>query len=380
MIKDILKKTIDELSKGFDRIVLAFMHQPRQSRFAIFGSAGILVIAAVLAVTLLPRPAKAEESMSAAAELTAGNVASQGIVAAASQATPTPLPTSSPTPTPDPTLKRGDESDRVQQLQERLMELDYMDLDESTKFFGPATEYAVQLFQRQHNLDQDGIAGSDTLNLLFSDQAKKYTLLEGTSGNDVNSLQQQLVDLGYLGKVTGYYGSETLEAVKAFQSRNGLSVDGKTGEQTLSLIYSPEAVQSEAKIKEALRTANVKTMLEVAEAQLGDPYILGATGPKSFDCSGLVYYCLKQAGSSRSRFNAAGYSRVSDWEKITSMSDLQPGDLLFFSTNGKSVGHTGIYIGDGMMIDASSSNGEVVKRSCTTSFWQRNFVCGRRPW
>jgi len=62
------------------------------------------------------------------------------------------------------------------------------------------------------------------------------------------------------------------------------------------------------------------------------------------------------------------------------MDNLQIGDILFFSTNGKKVGHTGIYIGNGEMIDASSSNGKVVRRSCTTTFWQNHFVVARRPW
>ena len=61
------------------------------------------------------------------------------------------------------------------------------------------------------------------------------------------------------------------------------------------------------------------------------------------------------------------------------MSDLKKGDLLFFRDDDSSrVSHTGIYIGGGTMIDASSSNGKVVKRSCTTSYWTRNFVCARR--
>lgn len=94
---------------------------------------------------------------------------------------------------------------------------------------------------------------------------------------------------------------------------------------------------------------------------------------------GLVYYCLKQAGLTIDRFTAAGYSKISDWEKITSMDDLQIGDILFFRYGGKSVGHTGIYIGNGEMIDASKSNGEVVQRSCKTSYWTRNFVVARRP-
>jgi cell wall-associated NlpC family hydrolase len=72
---------------------------------------------------------------------------------------------------------------------------------------------------------------------------------------------------------------------------------------------------------------------------------------------------------------------VSDWKKISSMGDLEKGDLIFFWNSAKTkVGHVGIYIGGGRMIDASSGNGKVVKRSCTTSYWKKMFVCGRRPW
>lgn len=293
----------------------------------------------------------------------------------------TPSPTPEPTPTPDPTLERGMEDERVTELQIRLMELGYLDLDDPTQYYGPATEYAVMLFQRQHNLQQDGIAGINTLNLIYSDSAKKYTLLEGTKGTDVDAFQKQLVDLGYLSKATGYYGTETIEAVKAFQKQNGLHVDGKAGEQTFSLIYSPDAKPSPSKIQAARTRAKIKTMLEVAAAQLGKPYVLGATGPKSFDCSGLVYYCLKQAGSNRGRYNAQGYSKVTDWEKITDIDNLEKGDLLFFYNNERTkIGHVGIYVGGGKMIDASSSNGKVVKRDCRTSYWRSHFYCARRPW
>lgn len=311
------------------------------------------------------------------------NIPSPAIIPTATQfePTPTPIPTTEPEPTIDPVLEKGDESVYVQALQERLMALGYMEIDDSTQYFGPVTKYAVELFQRQHGLEQDGIAGYETQNLLFSSKAKKYTLLEGTSGKDVDALQTQLVDLGYINTVTGYYGTETTEAVKEFQKRNNLSIDGKTGEKTLDVIYSPNAVPSATKITEARRSANINDMIEVARAQLGDPYITGHSGPNSFDCSGLVYYCLKQAGSSRGRYNAAGYAAVSDWEKIESYNDLKKGDLLFFwsSDRGK-IGHVGIYVGDGMMIDASSSNGKVVYRSCTSPYWIKTFRWARRPW
>ena len=295
---------------------------------------------------------------------------------------PTPEATPVPTPTPDPSLYEGvEDSKAVTDLQNRLMHLGYLDIDEPTQHFGPATKYAVQLFQRQHNLQQDGIAGAQTLELIYSEQAQKYTLLEGTSGTDVDNFQRQLKALGYLSKTTGYYGTETIEAVKAFQKENRLHVDGKAGQKTFDMINSDEAKQSPSLAQEARRKANIDVMIATAKKQLGDKYILGNEGPNSFDCSGLIYYSLKEAGSNRRRLNAAGYSQVSDWKKITSYSDLKKGDLIFFYNNGKTkVGHVAIYIGGGEMVDASSANGKVVRRSATTSYWKSHFVCGRRPW
>ncbi len=261
------------------------------------------------------------------------------------------------------------------------MDLGYMEADEPTQHFGPVTEYAVQLFQRQHSLQEDGIAGVMTLDLIFSREAKKYTLLEGTKGDDVTSFQAQLKDLGYLSKATGYYGDETVAAVKAFQKNNGLSADGKAGEHTIERINSDDAKPDPKKAKEKRRSANVNEMIAIAKSKLGSRYRLGKTGPDTFDCSGFVYYCLKQAGSNRRRLTSKGYANVSDWEKITSTSKLQKGDLLFFLNNGRTeIGHVGIYIGGGQMIDASSGNGKVVRRSISSNYWKKNFTHARRPW
>ena len=146
----------------------------------------------------------------------------------------------------------------------------------------------------------------------------------------------------------------------------------------LEIAKQKKAEAKAAKAKTA--SGRIDTMISIAAKQVGKPYILGKSGPSSFDCSGLVYYCLRQVNVYTRRLNAAGFSRTSSWEKISSMSGLKRGDLIFFrSDNSSSVGHVGIYIGSGMMIDASSSNGKVMKRSCTGSWSRRNFVCGRRP-
>ncbi len=368
-------RRFSKLKGTFCRAYNTFFQLRKQTRIIILSGAAV-VLATIVIVISMPH----ETGALAQQDNTYALAAVDNVPMTETQA-PTPTPPPAPTPTPDPTLQRGNENERVKELQQRLMELEYLDIDETTLLYGPATEYAVLLFQRQHELQQDGISGPQTLELIHSDQAQKYMLLEGTRGEDVDSLQRQLVDLGYLSKVTGYYGTETVAAIEEFQSRNDLDVDGKSGHYTLDKIYSPDAKPSATKVQAEKRSANIVEMLEVAQDQIGEPYRLGHEGPDSFDCSGLVYYCLKQAGSSRGRYNAAGYSQVSEWDKITSMSDLEKGDLLFFWNSAKSkVGHVGIYIGGGTMIDASSANGKVVKRSCTTSYWKSMFVCARRPW
>ena len=128
------------------------------------------------------------------------------------------------------------------------------------------------------------------------------------------------------------------------------------------------------------KETRIEKFIKAANSKIGCEYVLGDRGPKTFDCSGFVYYCLRQAGVNVNRLNASGYSKKSSWKNISSFSDVQKGDILFFrSDSSSSVSHCGIYIGGNTMIDASSSNGKVVKRA-VSSYWKRNFVNARRPW
>jgi peptidoglycan hydrolase-like protein with peptidoglycan-binding domain len=139
-------------------------------------------------------------------------------------------------------LTPGMESEDIAKLQERLMELDYMEYDEPTGYYGFQTQYALQLFQRQHGLLIDGIAGEETLSLIYSTEAHKYAVRLEDKGTDVKSLQERLQDLGYLTtKATGYFGTATEKAIKAFQKRNSLTVDGTVGSNTRESLYSDKA-------------------------------------------------------------------------------------------------------------------------------------------
>ncbi len=359
-------------------------------------------------------------------------------VGEAPAATPTPSPMDAVQVFNYSLLQLHDDYPAVETLQLRLMELGYLDSDEPGTTYNEATMEAVSMFQRTLDTQITGIADSELQTRLYSSEATVYEVRLGAEGSDVRSMQNLLKELGYYeGKVNGYFGVATEEALKQFQQKNGMDTDGIFNLDDRDLLYSddakpkidptptPKPTQKPAATKKpssatpkpsktdsgsagtSERTpaptdppsggnssaeeeqyptggsfnasGDVSGVISVASAQVGKRYVRGDEGPNTFDCSGLVYYCLTQNGVSVGRRSASSYSQNESWALISSMSDLKKGDLLFFRDDDSSrVSHTGIYIGGGTMIDASSSNGKVVKRSCTTSYWTRNFVCARR--
>lgn len=116
--------------------------------------------------------------------------------------------------------------------------------------------------------------------------------------------------------------------------------------------------------------AKAEAALKVAKAQLGKPYKWGATGPNSFDCSGLTYYAYKNGA----KVSIPRTSREqSKFGKKVSKSELKPGDLVFFG-KGSSVSHVGMYIGNDQYIH-SPQTGDVVKISKLSS---RKMIVARR--
>ena len=189
-----------------------------------------------------------------------------GSCKAATRTTPTPVPSGTVT------LREGDEGENVYILQAYLFELGYYTGRIDGRFSAETTE-AVKAFQRANGLTADGIAGKGTLSILYSGSAVAYGGSSGGSsssgsvpsatatpkpntdiviqweseGDDVRQYQQRLVELGYLSSkyVTGKFNQPTVEATKAFQTMNGLKVDGAAGPQSLKLIYSNDALNAD---------------------------------------------------------------------------------------------------------------------------------------
>jgi peptidoglycan DL-endopeptidase CwlO len=93
--------------------------------------------------------------------------------------------------------------------------------------------------------------------------------------------------------------------------------------------------------------------LRAALTRRGDPYVWGAAGPEEFDCSGLVVWAFAQEGISLPHYTGSLW----DSGMHVSENDLEPGDLVFFFAD---MSHVGIYIGNGLMVDAPST-GQVVQ-------------------
>jgi cell wall-associated NlpC family hydrolase len=114
---------------------------------------------------------------------------------------------------------------------------------------------------------------------------------------------------------------------------------------------TPSAVAGGAAGGAGLSQAQVNAMLSAALSRRGMPYVWGAEGPISFDCSGLVQWSFARAGIAMPRV-AADQARTGP---AISFSQARPGDLLFWRTDPTApnyISHVAIYLGNGMMIQA----------------------------
>ncbi|MEG1473099.1 MAG: peptidoglycan-binding protein [Christensenella sp.] len=230
------------------------------------------------------------------------------------------------------------DGDDVSLIQERLLNLGY---DVSvTGHFGEMTEKAVKYFQRMNGLTDDGSVGSQTMDMLFSDNAE-----ESEEKKAADKKKEEDAKKKSSGKKSGTSGKKP-------SGNKGSSGGGGGGSAA------------------AANPGSVEAFIDAAMAQVGKPYVLGGKGPDSFDCSGFVYYALQQSG------NGIGYMTSGGWAgsgyASVGWDNMQRGDIVCVS------GHVGIYLGGGSIVDASSGSGQIVVRGMGSWFRDR-FICAKRP-
>ena len=320
-------------------------------------------------------------------------------------------------------MRIGATGSDVRQLETALLTLGYLDTNPGTKY-SDYTASAVKAFQKRCGISATGEADLTTLRVLYGGSALKSDVLsssysQGSSGDNVSRIQLRLYALGYLSKassVDGDFGATTSKAIRLFQSANGFDptgeLTGDNGQLALQRLYSTKAKSlpsdrspadisnvpnpsagdqqnNSTKISSALAStttspgstnaSKLEYVIYIGQNQLGKPYIYGTSGTSSFDCTGFTCYCFKQIGIKLKR-SAVDQGYDNTYPKITSISDLRRGDLVFFNTISDSdlSDHAGIYLGAGYFIHASSGQHKVVVSTLASGYYNRVFSWGRR--
>jgi peptidoglycan DL-endopeptidase CwlO len=190
----------------------------------------------------------------------------------------------------------------------------------------------------------------------FLSQASAITELDESSGDKVSTLtgeeNQALRD-----RQTADQQITSVQAVQAQMNTKKQAIDGMIDKVNSAAMNQAMAVYEQTGVYPNITIPTANTVgeqaLQAAFSREGDPYVWGAAGPGAFDCSGLVVWAFAQEGISLPHYTGSLW----DVGVHVPRSDLEPGDLVFFFSD---LSHVGIYVGDGLMIDAPDF-GEAVR-------------------
>ena len=218
------------------------------------------------------------------------------------------------------------------------------------------------------------------------------TLQQGSHGRDVLLLQQKLQSIGYaLSAADGIFGQETKAAVLAFQKEQKIKVTGIVNNATWRALKNAPprkkpvwGIEMEPPVSSKnsllapnnqpiLEKSKVPSLIATAKSYIGVPYKFGGTTPSGFDCSGFLQFVFSKHGMNIPRLADEQYQLGL---RTNSISQLVPGDLVFFTTYTSGVSHCGIYLGSGKFIHASSSKGIRIDE-LASEYWKPRYVGGK---
>ena len=168
-----------------------------------------------------------------------------------------------------------------------------------------------------------------------------------------------------LSKIAAKFGM----SVSELKNINGMTSDLIFAGKTLKVSKSAAGDNSPGQKTEKPQQTSAAKLIAEAKKWIGVPYSWAGSSPAGFDCSGFVYYAMKQSGYSISRVSASTY-----YDMGKSVKEPQPGNLVFFGKTPESkqvITHMGIYIGDGQFIHASSSKGVMISPLSQTYYKTR---------
>ncbi|MEG2603687.1 MAG: peptidoglycan-binding protein [Clostridia bacterium] len=261
----------------------------------------------------------------------------------------TPVPSPTPAP-PTGTVRAGDKSKDATLVQQRLKDLGYYK-GKVTGTFNTASVEALKEFQTKNKLSADGVCGPQTRAILFASnpvygvptampvvtapatqapitEDNVVVILSGSRGNAVLQLQQRLQELGYYSsRLDGVYLTEDITAVRAFQSTNGLKVDGKAGFQTQSLLYSENAIRGNPTTASAtLRYGDTGAAVTAMQSRLIELGYMSGSADGNFGLSTRTALLAFQKANKLTRDGVAGAKTLAALNATGAVSGTVPAD------------------------------------------------------
>ncbi|PEF05287.1 enterotoxin EntFM [Bacillus thuringiensis] len=170
---------------------------------------------------------------------------------------------------------------------------------------------------------------------------------------------------------TGYVSADFVKFVKG-------GVNNVTNNNNNNNNVTNNVQQPGKDVQKPTTGGDTSSIVSFAQSLKGKPYRTAGTTPAGFDCSGFVYYVLKNTGHNIQRMSVAGY-----WSTMTKTSNPQPGDLVYFSDTtgpGKGLTHMGIYLGNGQFISAETEKTGVRISSVSNSYWSKHLKGYSKPY
>lgn len=259
------------------------------------------------------------------------------------------------------------------------------------------TKWAVRLFQKDHNLPVNGIVDNATYKALMGkdmDTSKLSSL--GKMSEDKIAAEWAASQKSKNGTKSDSNTDKKITSDKKKDSKQDkkssvkASDKDKKNNKTDKKTDNKKVTDTKKNSKEAdslldpldenfvfTKTGpvskSVRDIISEAENYRGVPYVFGGNTPKGFDCSGYVHYVFAKKGIILPRSADEQYTVG----KTVSKTNLQPGDLVFFETYEKGVSHSGIYIGEGKFISATSSSGVAIA-DMAGGYWGERYIGAKR--
>ena len=216
-----------------------------------------------------------------------------------------------------------------------------------------------------YKISYNGNSGYVSADYMVIDKDNVFTTYGRTNGDGINVRSAASTD----GEILDSVNSGTIVTVNGFED----------GWYKVTCKYGTEGYIRSDFLDLTSSNSSASGVAELAKQYLGTRYVYGGSSSSGFDCSGFTMHIYKQLGYS------LPHSATSQWQsgigtRVSSIGELQSGDLVFFNdpsrNAGKACSHAGIYVGGGQFIHASSSKNGVIYSSLTSGYYNTYFVGG----